>query len=237
MNGGPSNPVSGVGAGMRYFFAGMRMLFRQPSLLGLSLAPIIFTVGLLLCLAWGSAWAAGRIFGDWFGEDLRVFAQALALALTLLLGYFLYLPLARILLAPFSEALSRRAHLISTGAPYPKAKMGWGRAILEGLKLVAFQATIIVAAVAAAMVFPPLGAPAGILAAVFTCGLDFLDVPLSARGLPLRRKLGIIFSRKATALGFGLAAYLSLLIPLVNLISLPAGIVGATLLMESVEDA
>jgi CysZ protein len=90
-------------------------------------------------------------------------------------------------------------------------------------------------ALALGFIFPPVGAPLGILVAVFLSGLDFLDVPLSARGMPLRKKLGIIGRNKSLALGFGAASYLVLLIPGVNLLLLPVGVIGATLLTDQLD--
>ena len=49
------------------------------------------------------------------------------------------------------------------------------------------------------------------------------------RGLKLREKLKIIGRHKSLALGFGMAGYVMLVIPIVNLFSLPVGVVGATL--------
>ncbi|MCI0338607.1 MAG: EI24 domain-containing protein [Acidobacteria bacterium] len=213
------------------------MLIRHPPLFGLSLIPIVITVVLLVLLALASAWMVGELIADDLGGELRTFAQALIFVLALLLGYFFYLPVARVLLAPFSEALSRRAHTINSGGMNYQSPLGWARAMWEGLKLVMFQATIVLAALVLGLIFPPVGAPFGIAMAIFTCGLDFFDVPLSARGLPFRRKLGVIWRNKSLAIGFGIAAYLSLLIPVVNLLSLPAGVIGATLLADAIEGA
>ncbi|MGH9936621.1 MAG: EI24 domain-containing protein, partial [Blastocatellia bacterium] len=58
---------------------------------------------------------------------------------------------------------------------------------------------------------------------------------LSTRGLRLRKKLGVIWRNKSLALGFGAAAYLVLLIPVVNMLALPVGVVGATLLIDALE--
>jgi uncharacterized protein involved in cysteine biosynthesis len=52
----------------------------------------------------------------------------------------------------------------------------------------------------------------------------------------LRKKLGMIWRNKSLALGFGAAAYLMLLIPVINLLALPVGVVGATLLIDSLPD-
>lgn len=231
-----ANPFYHLGWGVRFFFAGLRMLFRHRALFGLSLIPILLTVVLLFSLAAGSAWLIGRMIADALGDDLRIFAQALIFVLALLIGYFLYLPLARVLLAPFAEALSRKAHAINRGAAVRQSDPGWARAMWEGLKLVMLQATIAMIVVALGLIFPPVGMPIGVAVAIFLCGLDFFDIPLSTRGLRLRKKLDVIWRNKSLAIGFGAAAYLTLLIPVVNLLSLPVGVIGATLLTDSLLD-
>jgi CysZ protein len=229
-----ANPLYHFTKGLRFFFAGLPLLFRHPALLGLSLIPVLLTLVLLGALSVGGAWLAGDLLADTFGAQWRVFAQAVIVVLALVLGYFLYLPLARVLLAPFSEALSRRTHLLTTGARYG-SQLHWARAMWEGLKLVSLQLTLLLTVFIIGIFLPPIGAPLGILVAVFVCGLDFLDVPLSARGLPLRKKLGVIWQHKALALGFGLAAYLMLFIPFINLLALPVGVIGATLLTDQLD--
>lgn len=212
------------------------MLVRHPALFGLSLIPILLTIILLFSMAAGAAWLVGSMVADALGDDLRLLAQALTFVLAMMLGYFLYLPVARVVLAPIAEALSRKAHAINTGAAVSQSGPGWARAMWEGLKLVMFQLVIALAAFALGLIFPPIGAPLGVVVAVFLCGLDFFDVSLSARGLRLGRKLGVVWRNKGLAVGFGAAAYLMLLIPLVNLLSLPVGVIGATLLTDSLSD-
>lgn len=229
-----ANPLYHFTQGLRFFFAGLPLLFRHPALLGLSLIPILCTLLLLIALAFGGAWLVGGLIEDALGAQLRTFAQAVVVVLALLLGYFLYLPLARVLLAPFSEALSRRAHTITTGAHY-RSDANWARAMWEGLKLVLMQLSVLLAAFVVSIIIPPIGAPLGILVAILVCGLDFMDVPLSARGLPLRKKLGVLWQHKALALGFGAAAYLLLFLPFINLLALPVGVIGATLLTDQLE--
>jgi CysZ protein len=228
-----TNPLYHITWGVRFFLAGARALIRNPDLLGLSLVPILLTVVLLVALAVAGAWIAGRLLADLIGVDLRMFAQALIFIVALMIGYFLYLPVARVLLAPFAEALSRKTHLINTSEAVRQHNLGWARAMWEGLKLVAFQALVAAAALALSLFFPPVGAPVGVAVAIFLCGLDFLDIPLSTRGLQLRRKLGVIWRHKFLAVGFGAAAYLMLLIPVINMLALPVGVVGATLLIDS----
>jgi CysZ protein len=229
------NPLYHILWGVRFFFAGMRTLTRHSDLLGLSLIPILLTGVLLVALALAGAWIVGSLIGDTLSRELRAFAQVLIFLLSLLIGYFLYLPVARVLLAPFAEALSRKTRLINTGEAIGQHNLGWSRAMWEGLKLVMFQAVIALIALALSLIFPPLGAPIGIAVAIFLCGLDFLDIPLSTRGLRLRGKLGVIWRNKSLAVGFGAAVYVMLLIPVINMLSLPVGVIGATLLVDEIE--
>lgn len=232
------NPFQHFSAGVRFFFSGLRMLLRHPSLLAFSFIPIILTIVVLTALALSGVWLVGQFMGRGlfpFGDRLLIFVQALTLLLAFFIGFLIYLPLARVLLAPFSEAISRRAyHLVAGDHKMPEAS-GWSRAIAEGAKMVAFQAIIALFAFALGFFLPPLAGPLGVGVTILFVCLDFLDVPLSVRGLRLREKLRTLWRHKALALGFGAAGYLLLIIPLVNLLALPVGVIGATLLVASLE--
>src|ERR1051326_6857101 len=113
-----ANPLHHFIHGFRFFFSGLPLLFKHPSLLGLSLLPISFTLLILVGVAWGAVWLAGYWMEPGLSpitDQFRLLGQALVFLLVLLLGFLLYLPLARVVLAPFSEALSRRAETITTG--------------------------------------------------------------------------------------------------------------------------
>ena len=206
------------------------MLIRNPALIALSLVPIALTLLLLMGLAFSCTWIVGQMFSGWIPDEFKVFAQAIILVLALLLSYFLYLPMARVLMAPFAEAISRKTHSISTGEAF-RSDINWIRAIKEGLKIALLH--LVVGGFALALNFiPPIGPFIGIAIAIALCGLDFLDVPLSARGIVFGNKLGIAWRNKSAAFGVGAASYLILLIPGINLLSLPVGVIGATLLTD-----
>ena len=230
------NPVYHLVWGVRFFLLGMRTLVRHQELLGLALIPMLLTLVLLMGLIFGAVWMLGHFISDSIRVEIRIVAQILVVVLVFLIAYFLYLPVARVILAPFSEKLSRKTSAINKGQTVRQNNHGWGRAMLEGLKLVVFQAVVALAALALGLAFPPVGAPIGVAVAIFLCGLDFFDVPLSTRGLRLRRKLGVIWRNKSLALGFGAAAYLMLIIPVINMLALPVGVIGATLLTDSLSD-
>src|SRR5262249_23662648 len=161
------NPLYHFVWGVRFFFLGMRTLVRNSDLLSLSLVPMLLTLALLMGLIFGAAWVVGWLIGDAVRVEIRIVAQVLMFLLTPLIAYFLYLPVARVLLAPFAEALSRRAHAIDTGQTIRQNGQSWARAMWEGLKLVTFQAAVALAALALGLAFPPVGAPVGVAVAIF----------------------------------------------------------------------
>lgn len=233
-----ANPLYHFIYGVRFYLAGWSLLFRNPSLIAFSIIPIVLTIILLGALTIGSVLAVGQLFADsspLFGDSLRLLAQAAVLLLVLFVGFLLYLPLARVLLAPFSEALSRRAHAIIHDNAMPPSNLGALRAMWEGARLVALQLIVGVLALIVSLFVPVIGPVIGLVLGSIFCSMDYVDVPLSARGLPLRRKLSIWWQHKSLALGFGSVGYLLLLVPIINLFSLPAGIIGATLLTGRIE--
>lgn len=226
-----TNPPKDFLQGIRFFFAGLPLLVQHPRLLTLSLIPVALTIVLLLGLAFGSAWLIGQLLAT-APVEWRRFFQLIAFLLVLLLSFSLYLPLARVLLAPFSEAVSRQTHVLTHGAVTYQSSRGWAQAMWEGLKLVALQLVVLLLGFIISFALPVLGHLLWVVLAIATCGLDYLDVPLSARGLPLRAKLKLLWQHKALTFGFGLVGYLLLFIPVINIFSLPIGVIGATLLTD-----
>ena len=215
--------------GFKAFFAGASTLMRQPTLIGLSLIPIIGTLILIGLLAFGSVWLTDLWLAN-LPPEWKGFVLALVFFGALFIGLSLYLPIARVLLAPFSEALCRKTIEVSDLGWIQQGKPNALRAIWEGLKLVTLQITILIIGFMLSFIIPFVGHLLWLVTLIALCGMDFLDVPLSARGLTLREKLKLLWKYKLWAFGFGLAAYLVLFVPVVNLLALPVGIIGATLL-------
>ena len=229
------NPAYHFGWGIKFYMTGLRALFRHPSLLVISVAPIGATILLLVGLAFGLAWAAGEMAQVFNSIALRTTLRVIIFLLALIGGYFLYLPLARILLAPFSEALSRRAYALHRGERLVGHGGSWFGSMIEGAKLVGFQLVLVIAAIAIGIIFPPIALPIGSLLAILACSLDFYDIPLSVRQRTLREKLGLIGRHGPLTLGFGTAAWLTMFVPGINILLLPAGVIGATILISEID--
>ena len=230
------NPITRFFRGINYFLSGLGMLVRYPALFGLALLPIILTVVVLIGLAWGSAWGIGHWLEQYrsIEAESRILVQTLALLFVLFVAYLVYLPLTRVFLAPFSEKLSRKTTELSGDSLLTANEFSFFRAIWEGVKLVVIQLLIVAVVLLVTVFFAPVGVPLGVFMTICFCGLDFVDVPLSVRGMSFRQKMGVLWHNRATVLGFAVTAYVLLHIPVVNLLALPVGIVGATLLVHQV---
>lgn len=224
--------ISDFFRGASCYFRGVRLLFSEPLLLALSLVPILLTLAGLILIGWGSVSATGVLLEKLgiASIDYRQIAQALVLLLALYLSYLVYLPVTRIFLAPFSERLSIQTGKSLSGDAPVRNDRGVFVAILEGAKLVGFQLLIFLIVVLLTAAFPPAGIPVGIIVTIFFCGVDFVDVPLSVSGLSFKEKLRLFGRRMPAMFGFGLAAYSLLSIPVINLIALPVGVIGATIM-------
>lgn len=233
------NPIARFFNGSRFFLRGLGMLLRYPSLFALALLPIILTIAALLGLAGGSAWLIGKWLQQmqFIAPDGQVLIQALVFLLALFVMYLVYLPLTRIFLAPLSEKLSHKTSVLSGAPAAAKHELGFFRSIGEGLKLVALQLVLVGLVLLLTVFLPPVGVPLGVVVTILFCGIDFLDVPLSMRGISMGAKFQFIWRNRAYATGFAIAGYLLLYIPIVNLLVLPLGVIGATLLVNEVVSA
>lgn len=240
-----AGPFAQLWLGANYFFAGLRLLFRHRQLVWLSLVPLTLTALMLVLLAAFFAWLVGGLFISLatFLASLAGQPRAISPQLTwtlqtwsFLLGLFFastfYLPLARVLLAPFSESLCRKTHELTHAGLRYQSSLGWLRAMWEGLKLVSLQLVVLLLGLLISFVLPVVGHLFLVLLTLVLSGIDYLDVPLSARGLSLRAKLSLFWQHKLLVCGFAAVGYVLLYLPLVNLISLPVGVIGATLLTD-----
>lgn len=226
------NPITRFFQGINFFLSGLRMLFRYPRLFGLALIPIVLTILVLVGLALGGAWWLGQGLEQSPLAEGRWLLQALAVLLVFFVAYLIYLPLTRIFLAPFSDKLSRKTSELSGATSMTGSDLSFFKSIWEGVKLVVVQLLMVVFILVLTLLFAPVGVPLGIFMTICFCGVDFIDVPLSVRGMSLGQKLRFLWGRRAIVLGFAVAAYLLLHVPIVNLLALPVGVIGGTLLVN-----
>ncbi|MEE8574841.1 MAG: EI24 domain-containing protein, partial [Thermodesulfobacteriota bacterium] len=94
-----------------------------------------------------------------------------------------------------------------------------------GLLLILLVLTVVLSFIPALQIVIP------VLWAVFTSlvlAFEFLSYPLDRRDMELKEKLVCMRSVLFRSLGFGVAAYFAMMVPVLNLMVIPSAVIGAT---------
>ena len=177
---------------------------------------------------------------------LRLVAWIIGLLLlltALVVLYVAFLLLGTAIAAPFLDVLAQRVETIATGHSIadPTTFLGNVRAVgtsmLEELRKLAFFLTVQI--ILLFLGFIPLLTPLTVLAAalftMFFLPLEYAGFAMDHRHLSFPQRRALIWRHRWLMLGFGAAGFLTLLIPIVNFVCLPALVVGGTLLLLHVE--
>jgi CysZ protein len=242
--------VSEFFAGIGLMLRGLSMVMRSPRLWLLGLLPAVVTFLLL-----GAGFVAlvmydGQIatfltpFAEhWngaFRETLHAVVQIALLGAWILLSVLLYTALTLIIGQPFYEAIAKRIDDSLGGLRNERDVSFWRqlpRSIVESARLL-FLTAMKGLLVFAVTLIPVAGQVAGPVLGAFVGGwaiaLELTSVPFERRGLVLRHRRALLGSRRALSLGFGVAAFICLLIPGVDILLMPGAVAGATLLSRRV---
>jgi CysZ protein len=231
--------VGGVG----YLARGIRTFMAMPSAWPLGVLPaliafvLIGTALTLLAINIDTVAAAMTPALDRWSPSARDSGRFVVGALVLGGGTFFavfgFATLTNLIGQPFFEALSDRVER-DLGDPPPPAPPWWRtlpRATAESLLLLAIG----LAAGAALLVLnlvPVVGQVVAALVWGYLLAVELLAIPLQRRGLYLRARLRVLWRHRLLVTGFGLAAFLLFLIPLMNVVAMPGAIVGGTLLVR-----
>jgi CysZ protein len=172
---------------------------------------------------------------------LRLLAWGIGLLLlitTLVVLYFTFLLLGTTIAAPFLDVLAQRVEALVTGRVAEERTTLFGTvhtigvSILDELKKLAFFLLVQLAFLVLAL--PPVLTPfVAIAAALFTMlflPIEYAGFAMDHHHLRFAQRRALIWQQRWLMLGFGAAAFLTLLIPLLNFFCLPALVVGGTLL-------
>lgn len=231
------HPLSGFG----YLLAGFRLLLR-PTLWPYVLLPLAINVlvfGLLLWLATGQFGA----LVDTLTPSLPDWLSWLAWLLWLVFGlvaaiivFFTFALVANFIAAPFNGLLAEAVERLLTDTAPPgsgslrQALHEAPQALTDELRKLGY---FLLWAVPLGLLFlvPLINLAAPLLWALFSAwmlALQYLDYPLGNHGLRFAAQRQRLRKQPLLGLGFGAAVLLATLVPLVNLIAMPAAVAGAT---------
>lgn len=232
----------GFAAGIACVFRGLGRLATTPALWAYAWAPVAAGLAVTLAILFLLKRFAAEPVADWAHEMLGGtewadwVATALVWAVALLVLFFTFSAMVRVLAAPLLALLADRTVAGLIGRPSPAAPGGplvrWiVRPFAEAMIVLAIRCAILVAALPVLLV-PVVGTAIFALVGMALLGVDLLDIAQSARGVLLGERLGFIVRNFGACLGLGVAAGLLMLVPGLNVLLLP-GIVVAGVLLDS----
>jgi len=159
-------------------------------------------------------------------------------ALTVLIAVFYsFSVVANLLAAPFNSLLAERVEqLVQPGnAPRPAASLTWKELVLSPLaglnRLLYFIGWAIPLLLLSFVPGVNVAAPVlWVLFSAWMLALEYADYPLANRGLSFRDQRQLLRQHWPLTLGFGGMVLVLTLIPLLNFLAMPAGVIGSTLM-------
>lgn len=235
----PGNPVTGAGALLRGFGLILRPGLRRYVIVPLAINMALFGAGIWYAFSWLealSAWVQGYLPGwlDW----LTWLLWPLFIISALLLVFYGFSLLANLVAAPFNGLLAERVELLLTGRTAADGG-GWRKALAEFLPMLANELRKLLYMAAWSLPFlllfviPVINLAAPFLWLAFSAwmlALEYTDYPMGNHGIGFRDLRRRLRRQRLLSLGFGGAVLAGTVIPLVNLVVMPAAVAGATAL-------
>lgn len=225
-------------SGPRCLVEGFRLLL-QPGLRRFVLLPALGNFVLFALAAMLAFWGLDAAVTHYIPQQswLRwVLFPLLAIGL-LLLSLAAFTMVANLLLGPFLGLLAEKVNARLGGPPPAGGEGGWRefrRGIGLELRRLGYVALcwLVVLLVGLVPVVNLLAAPLGLLLAAWMLALEHAAHALGLHRLPLREQLRFLRANRIAALSFGFASMGLLLVPIVNLMLLPAAVAGMTLFVH-----
>jgi CysZ protein len=241
--------VVGFWTGSKALFQGWGFIAARPANWPLALVPVavalLLFAGLGALGVWGASRASEAIVGanpgTWGaigGWVITVLLAVVGLVVALLAGMSLAQPISGVAL----EALSRRQEQ-ALGVPAWPEQPFWPstlRSLRVTLAALLLGSSIIAALTLLEVLVAPVAVvtlPLKFVVSALLVSWDFLDYPLSMRGVRVRDRLGWIRAHFWPVFGFGTAAAALMLVPGLGLFLLPIGVAGASRMVVEIDRA
>ncbi len=234
------NPIRGAG----YFLRGVSML-PEKGIRHFVLVPLLINIFLFAGAIWllfdqMSVWIdylLSSMLPDWAWLDfLRYLLWPLVAGSVLVIVYFSFSVVANIIAAPFNGILAEKVEQRLRGATVTDT--GWKEMVAmvpqavgrEISKLMYYLPRFLLIFVIA--MIPVVGLAAPVLWFLFGCwmmAIQYCDYPMDNNKVSFTDMRIALKQKRLTSMGFGGLVSVGMLIPLVNLLIMPAAVVGATI--------
>ena len=211
--------------GLAYPFRGLGFAFEHPDVLRWFVAPLLLGIGLIVGEFYALSWAIHHYLADasWWKVILAWISGLIAMVL-------MFVSLQSLLCLPFCDTIAKRteAHVLGTSPPAtPFGAMMMS--ILHALARISVYLIVLLGLFLVGL-FVPFMTIASIFWTAAYVALDSFDYPATRRGWTFGQKMGLLKQHTGASLGFGVAAWIFALIPVLNLVVAPSAAVGGTLL-------
>jgi len=236
----------GVAAGLAGFFGGIGFVLATPSVWLYAAVPVLTALLLGCGLTALGFWEARALAQTWIGEG-GGWATAGQWLVTISLGFVLMIAgvfAALVLAQPLSgwalDAIALRQEKALTGRTSPEASFLQSLWVSVRCTLFTLVAGVVLLGglFGVGLLVPPAAVvtvPLNFLVVAWLLAWDFIDYPLTLRGLGLRRRAAWVLSHFWAFTAFGIAWAVVLLIPFVALLVLPFGVAGAMRLVVAAD--
>lgn len=231
--------IGDFGRGFGYAMEGLKSL-RQPGLRRYVALPLVVNLAMFAAGGWWIAVSLGDLV-DWVQRYLPEWLDWLAWLLWpvavagfLAVAWFGFTLLANLVGSPFNGVLSEKVARMSGRSPGPGRPL-WKEVVVAPVAEVRKLAHFAFIAVPALLLFlvpvVNVAAPAVWLAAsAWMLALEYGDYPMGNAGIEFSDQRARLSARRGLALGFGTGVLVMTLVPVLNFLSMPAGVIGATLM-------
>ena len=235
-----ASTLSRFRSGLRVPLEGFAYMRRHPGLWRYAFVPILLniliTLVVLLILVgaavWFVRWMHPRFSQEWWGVALEVAAAVAVLAVAVLLAMGAWVLLNGILCGHFYTKLAREVELQLGTPPGELREVPFAYQVYDSVRDFATLLAINIGLLTLNIV-PVIGSIAGVVLTLyfdaFIFGRDYLDFPMSLRGMRRADKLAVCRAHRAETVGLGTAVFLLNLVPVVGSVFLATAAAGSVL--------
>lgn len=235
-------------AGAGYLFRGFRLI-RQRGLRRYFVGPIAVNIVVFVSLIWLGATRFTEITqkllpqgGSWLSGAIELFVWVLIGLIVLVFGFFVFTLVVNLIGSPFNGLLSEKVERLLV-PPELDSKPRKSHFFSDFIPSIAGEVKkysvflviwlVLIAAVVTPIVNIVTGPPAAILApfiGAWMLALEYISYPMNNHNKYFSEVREWLRKHRMLGLGFGFAVMVATLVPVLNLIVMPAAVAGATAL-------
>jgi len=214
---------------------GLRLLLSRSELRAVLWRMLALLLVLMILLGTGVFWLLDYLValwgpqGDgWYLQMLSWLLWGLAFLLAVLCGVVSFVTLGSVVSAPWLDLLAMRTEAID-GQPVQEPDSGWMTMMTQSLaNSLRPLLGLLLWGVGALLFFwlPPLATAIWMYGAVRFLSFELIDTPASRRGWDYAKRKQQLIAKRWFYLGFAGLATLLMMVPVVNLLVIPAAVVG-----------